>query len=65
VADSNRDVAPGRADRGDPARRFLRVAPPEPVPLLSVPQAFAAVTTGAALVVTLVELLRRVIVGWT
>jgi len=33
--------------------------------LLSVPQAFAAVTTGAALVVTLVELLRRVIVGWT
>ncbi len=64
VADVNRDEAPGRPDRAVRARWFLRIDPPEPVPLLSMPRAFAVVTSGTALVAMLVELLRRVILGW-
>ena len=64
MAAVNRDEAPGRPDRADRARRFLCIDPPDPVPLLSMPQAFAVVTSGTALVAALVELLRRVILGW-
>ncbi len=64
MADSNRDAAPGRPDRADRARRFLRIAPPEPVPLLTMRQAFIVVTSGAAMAAMLLELLRRVILSW-
>ena len=64
VADINRDDAPGRPDRAGRGRRFLRIDPPEPVPLLTMPRAFAVVTAGAALAAALVELLRRAILGW-
>jgi len=65
VADINRDEAQGgRPERASCARRFLHIDPPDPVPLLSRTRAFAVVTSGAALVAALAELLRRVIVGW-
>ena len=45
VADITRDEAQGgRPERAGCARRFLYIDPPDPVPLLSMPRAFAVVT---------------------